>query len=431
MRKKILVVNPPVLSPMPLAAMEGLMGPYVLASRLRAEGRNADIFDFIQEPRQLDGFRDIRVEGVKKCGNFEEERFSKRIYYQGLSEEKYINFLKAYKPHEVRISALFTFYWQGAKIVYELTREFNSLIKIRLGGAYPLLTTEHAIKHFPDAEIILFRPDDTTRFRNIDISLYRKIPRMFPVLTSVGCPYKCKWCAVPLLEGSNMKFKDPGMVANDIEEKFYYGVKTFRFLDSHLLSDYECHFKVILQELIKRNIKAEFYSYGGLNPLFVTQEMLELMARAGFSRIQLPIETVNSETLKKNNRPVTVKAWLSCVEKLKKINMFEVVSYLLCGVPGQSIKEVYGTINFLEDNGVTPAPLFFTPIPATSYEDKRPLEDLHPFLFPCASSECPAGELEKICLNYHSTGEKLVSDMVRGDKHMYESGPSLPIGERQ
>jgi radical SAM superfamily enzyme YgiQ (UPF0313 family) len=431
MREKILVVNPPVLSPRPLPAMEGLMGPYVLTSYLREKGKDAEIFDFIQEPRRLDGFEDVRVSSVKRCGNFEEERLSKRIYQIGLSEEKYINFLRAYKPNEVWISCLFTFYWQGAKIVYDLTREFNPLIKIKLGGAYPTLATEHAIECFPDAEIILSRPEDPSRFADIDISLYRKIPRMFPILTSLGCPYACKWCAVPFLEGGTMKFKDPVLVVDDIEEKFYYGIETFRFLDSHLLADYENHFEVILEEIIRRNIKAEFYSYGGLNPLFVTQEMLELMARAGFTRIQLPIETVNEETLKLNRRPVSIKAWLECVKKLKKISCFEVVSYLLCGMPDQSIKEVYSTINFLEDNGVTPAPLFFTPIPATSYEEKRPLEDLHPFLFPCASSECPAEELEKICLNYHATGEKLVSDMLRGDRHIYDSGPSIPIGGRR
>ena len=228
-----------------------------------------------------------------------------------------------------------------------------------------------------------------------------------------------------------MRYKNPVSVADDIEEKTYYGIDTFRFLDSHLLAGYENHLKVILEEIIKRNIRAEFYSYGGLNPLFVTQEMLELMARAGCTRIQLPIETVNEETLKENRRPVSMKAWLECAKKLKRISRFEVVSYLLCGIPDQSIKEIYKTINFLEDNGVTPAPLFFTPIPATSYEEKRPLEDLHPFLFPCTSDICPSEELEKICLNYHATGEKLASDMLRGEKSIYDSGPSLPIGEKK
>ena len=431
MREKILVVNHPVLSPRPLPAMEGLMGPYVLASYLRHKGMEVDVFDFIQEPRALDGFEDVRVTGVKECGNFEREHLSKRIYENGLPGEKYTNFLRAYKPNEVWISSLFTFYWQGAKIVYDLTKEFNPLVKIKLGGAYPTLATEHAIEHFPDSEINISRPEDPARFADIDISLYRKIPRMFPVLTSLGCPYSCRWCAVPFLEGGTMRYKDSVSVVDDIEEKTYYGVDTFRFLDSHLLAGYENHFKVILEEIIKRKIKAEFYSYGGLNPLFVTQEMLELMARVGFTRIQLPIETVNEETLKENRRPVSMKAWLECARKLKRIKRFEVVSYLLCGMPDQSIEEVYKTINFLEDNGVTPAPLFFTPIPATCYEEKKPLEDLHPFLFPCASDVCPAEELEKICLNYHATGEKLASDTIRGDKRIYNSGPSLPVGEKK
>ena len=104
MREKILVVNPPVLSPRPLPAMEGLMGPYVLASYLREEGKDTEVFDFIQEPRRLDGFEDVRVSGVKKCGNFEEERISKRnmmMYSERLTEK---SLLKKSQPMSRRKS---------------------------------------------------------------------------------------------------------------------------------------------------------------------------------------------------------------------------------------------------------------------------------------------------------------------------------------
>ena len=425
MRKKILIVSPPLFSPKPLPNISGFMAAYVITSYLRSKGKEAEVYDFIQGGRRLDGFEDERIEGMQKCGNFECEHLSKRIYYVGNEEQKYINYLRAYRPNEVWISCLFTFYWQGAKLVYDITHDFNPLIKIKLGGAYPTLSREHAAQHFPRADIYESTPEDPIRFTNIDISLYRRIPRMFPILTSVGCPYKCEWCAVPYLEGNNMIFKDPMDVVHDIEEKFYYGVKVFRFLDSHLLANYENHFKIILEEIIKRDIKAEFYSYGGLNPLFTKEEILELMAKAGFTRIQLPIETINEDILKDNKRPVSIKAWLGTVYRLRRITRLEVVSYLLCGIPGQTIQEIYRTINFLEDNGVTPTPLFFSPIPGTRYEDERPLETLHPFLFSCASRDCPAEELEKILCNYRSTGQKLVSDVIKGNKKIYRSGPSI------
>jgi radical SAM superfamily enzyme YgiQ (UPF0313 family) len=400
------------------------MGPYAFASELKSQGLDVAMFDFITERRGLDGWTNVRVERVAKVGNFEAERLSKRVYYIGANERHYIKYLKAYKPDTVLISCLFTFYWEGAKLVYDVTREFDPDIRIYVGGNYPTLCYEHAREHFPEAGVVASRPDDRGKFRDIDIGFYKTIPRMFPILTSTGCPFSCSWCAAPNIEGKVMRFKDPSKVVEDIEQKYDFGVRSFRFIDSHLLADYENHFKVILEGLVKKPWRAELHSYGGLNPLSVTQEMLELMRDAGFVRIQLPLEVIDEKTLKDNNRPVSVRMWEAAVKKLKRIDRFQVVSYVLAGLPGQTIKDIYRAINFVEDYGVTPVPLFFTPIPGTKYEDPRPIENLHPYLFPYASNEMPAAELERIQENYY-TGGVHVSEIIKGTKTVYESGPAI------
>ena len=425
MRKKILIVNPPVFTPKPWNNVEnGSMGPYVLASSLKAKGEEVALFDFFTERRGLDGWEDVRVERVAKVGNFKSEHLSKRVYYIGLNERHYIEYLESYKPDWVFISCLFTFYWQGAKLVYDITRETNPDIEMFIGGNYPTLCVDHASERFPGIGTAVSAVEDPRRFADIDLGFYKTIPRMFPILTSIGCPHSCSWCAVPKLEGSAMQFKDPLKVVDDIEKKYNFGVRSFRFIDSHLLANYETHFKVILEELAKKPWKAELYSYGGLNPLYVTQEMLELMAQAGFVRIQLPVEVIDEDVLKNNNRPVSTKMWEVAVKKLKRIKRFQVVSYVLAGLPGQTIKDIYRAINFVEDYGVTPVPLFFTPIPGTRYEDPRPLEDLHPYLFPYASDDMPVAELERIQENYF-TGGIYVSEVIKGSKTVYESGPAI------
>ncbi|MDP2942203.1 MAG: B12-binding domain-containing radical SAM protein, partial [Candidatus Omnitrophota bacterium] len=424
MSLKVLIVNPPVYTPKPWNGLDtSLMGPYVLASQLKPENMEIKVFDFVSERRGLDGWEDVRVERVAKVGNYKKECLQKRIYYMGSSERHYIDYVKAYRPNIVLISCLFTFYWEGAKLVYDLTRDISPLILITIGGNYPALCPEHARANFPEAHVKIYNDKPPDRFFNIDLGFYNAIPRMFPILTSVGCPFSCKWCAVPFLEGNKMQFKDPRKVVEDMETKYRLGVRSFRFIDSHLLADYENHFKAILEELVKKPWRAELHSYGGLNSLYVTQEMLELMAEAGFVRIQLPIETSDEKTLKDNNRPVSAGMWEAAVKKLKRINRFQVVSYVLAGLPGQTIEDIYRTINFVEGHGVTPVPLFFTPIPTTRYEDPRPLEDLHPYLFPCASDDMPASELERIQEKYY-TGGVHVSEIIKGSKTVYESGPA-------
>ena len=419
MSKRILVVNPPSFAIKPIAESEMIFAaPYAIASDLKSRGIDCQLFDFIEEKPDLDGHDSNRIDGVQRCGNFENELISKHVYYVGKNPKHYINFLKAYHPDEVWISVLFTYNWQAARLVADLTREFNPLIKIRLGGAYATLCTDHAKQNVGVDEVEVSCPEDPRRFKKISFNLYRSLPSFFPVLTSVGCPFGCGWCAVHKLEGQTMQFKDPVEVLDDIEEKYCYGVTRFKFLDSNILANYDNHLKVILQGIIKRGIKAIFRSYGGINPLFATQDKLELMAQANFVDVQIPLETINEDVIKSNNRAVSIQQWTEAVEKFNKIKRFSLSSFILCGMPEQTIQEIYKAINFVKDHGVKPSPLFFTPIPGTRYEDRsKPLEQLHPYLFPYASNKMLVRDLDQLLANYTQTG-CYAPDYIKGERYI-------------
>ena len=100
-KKRILIVNPPVFTPKPWNSADcSPMGPYVLASGLRRREVDCALFDFLTERRDLDGWTDVRVESVAKVGNYEHEHLLKRIYYIGVNERRYIEYLHAYNPEE-------------------------------------------------------------------------------------------------------------------------------------------------------------------------------------------------------------------------------------------------------------------------------------------------------------------------------------------
>ena len=145
MFKKILIINPPAFSPKPYIEEEYIfMAPYVLASNLRCQHIDCQIYNFIEEKTELCGYENDRIERIAKCGNFTNELISKPVRYIGKHEKFYIEYLKAYKPNEVWISSFFTYNWQATKFVADLTREFNPLIKIKIGGIYPTLCYKHA-----------------------------------------------------------------------------------------------------------------------------------------------------------------------------------------------------------------------------------------------------------------------------------------------
>lgn len=427
MKSRILVVNPPSYAVRPIVEQEYIyMAPYVLASDLKAKGVECQVFDFIAEKLELNGWGDnLRIDRVEKCGNFDNEFISKHVYFVGKRERNYVDYLKAYKPNEVWISVLYTYNWQAAQFVAGITREFNPLIKIRVGGTYVTLCPEHAKANIDADEFIISKHDDMRRFQNIDLTFYRDIPRTFPIQTSVGCPFNCGWCAVNVLEGNKVIFKDPYAVVDDLEEKYYYGVSNFRFLDSHLLANYDNHFKIIMQEIIKRKLKLILCSYGGINALFLKQEMLELMAQSGFKNLSIPLESIDEDVLRDNNRSVSLPQWEKAIKMIQKVKGFTVYTYVLCGMPSQDIKTIYRAINYARSLGVSAAPLFFTPIPQTRYEDKDiKLERLHPYLFPYASQKQTVKDMEQILVNYYNR-ENYAPDYIDGK----ESNKNNTIGE--
>ena len=423
-QKKILIVNPPVFTPKPYYESDLIsMAPYVLASHLKHQGRECHVFDFIEDRSRLCGHQNDRTHRVAQCGNFKDELISKPIRYVGRHEKFYIEYLKGYNPTEVWISSLFTYNWEASKFVTDLTRNFNKDIYIKLGGVYASLCCEHAKNNIDIDEISVADCNDPIRFTKININLYKSFPTTFSILTSFGCPFNCAWCAVPSLEGHKMKFRNPIEVVDDIEEKYLLGVKQIRFMDSNLLANYDNHFKIILQELIKRKIKVILCSYGGINPLYVNQEMLELMKEAGFLNIQLPLETIDGDLIRENNRQLIPEKWAQTISCLKRIKGFSVSSYLLCGLPGQKTSDIYRSMAFIKDYGAEPRPLFFTPIPGTKYEDKtKRLEDLHPYLFPYASNDMKVKDLEQILVNSYTKGCH-IPEYIEGEKHT--SSPAI------
>ena len=68
-----------------------------------------------------------------------------------------------------------------------------------------------------------------------------------PIFTSIGCPYRCSFCASHLLSG-DFRQREPGQVIDEIE---YYchkrHVRHFAFFDDALLVNSERHISVILK----------------------------------------------------------------------------------------------------------------------------------------------------------------------------------------
>jgi radical SAM superfamily enzyme YgiQ (UPF0313 family) len=135
------------------------------------------------------------------------------------------------------------------------------------------------------------------RYDLIDINAYNDMPLQF----SRGCPFQCDFCDVTLMLGRKVRTKSPEQILNELQVIYDTGWRrAVFFVDDNLIGNVS-KAKNLLRKLIpwmeERGYPFEFYTQASVN-LAADDELLNLMARAGFYRVFLGIETPDKESLK-------------------------------------------------------------------------------------------------------------------------------------
>jgi hypothetical protein len=344
--------------------------------------------------------------GNRSCGNWEKEKISRPLFRIGRPIERYVEKLLEFKPDQVMITCTFTYMWEGVKEAIDITRKVLPNTKISIGGVYPALVPDHATLLGAD-EIVPRMPSQEKDFIWTDLSTFEDIPCVIDVLTSMGCPNSCGYCAVSIIEGQKRIRRDPIDVVDELEYYSNNGIKFIRILDSNLICDYDIHFKKILEEIVRRNLKLSLSSYGGVEAKFITSETLDLMKKAGFTGMNVPLESASTKLLSRWNRKLDPGDWKEIATRVKRADM-HIRSFVMIGCLSQTTSDVMDTIKFVEDIGIVPIALPFTPIPRTPeffrslqhLKDGWTLEELHPLLFPLANDEMKAEDLDRIFNKY-------------------------------
>jgi len=122
------------------------------------------------------------------------------------------------------------------------------------------------------------------------------------VHTKRGCPYLCHFCLYNKIEGHNQRYREPVEIVNEIESlNKNYGVSKIWFTDAQFCSTRRSthHVEMILDEIIKRNLKIEWTGYIRLN--YLTPELAQKMLQSGLASLDLSFtgtqEMINSLTL--------------------------------------------------------------------------------------------------------------------------------------
>lgn len=196
----------------------------------------------------------------------------------------------------------------------------------------------------------------------------KKKPILF-LVTSRGCPYSCNYC--PYMVFGTYRTRKVEKVVDEMEFMIdRYGVKGIVFRDP-VFSLKKDRTRELAQEIIKRGISVDLVCETRLDKL--DEETLELLHKAGLKAIEVGIESVNSEILRKAMRkPVEIEHQEAIAKFCKKIGI-NVVAFYILGFLNDNEKTILETIEYARRLDTFAAQFtIFTPYPGTGlYESVK------------------------------------------------------------
>lgn len=193
----------------------------------------------------------------------------------------------------------------------------------------------------------------------------------FPMITSRGCPFACRYCSSSLFLGRRFRARSAKNVVDEMEwlvEDF--GAKHIGFGDDTFTLNRKRVFE-ICDEIKKRGLDVEWSCSSRVDT--INEEMLRKMKEAGCSVIYYGVESANKEILNKYYRKrIKLDAVKRVIEMTKKMGIETVCSFII-GAPHETKKDMKDTLKFaIKLNPDYAQFSILTPYPGTEiYEEAK------------------------------------------------------------
>lgn len=401
---RVLLINPWIYDFAAYDLWMRPMGLLYIAAVLKREGIDTDFIDCLDRYDPDLRMSPIKMPKDKKDGRGEfcKEEIEKpdlvkdvpRKYSRyGITEELFMEKLEKIKnPDCIFVTSMMLYWYPGTVRIIKIAKEKFPDSLIVLGGIYPTLAYNHS-KKYTGADIVVKGQDINQVLDLLEenfpgfnrkytyksfkdypfpyLSVYNHLA-FIPLLTSLGCPYNCSFCASKLIS--------PDFVQRDINPVFdelYFHYRKFKakhlvFFDDALLVNKEKHINVLLERIIQKRLLLKIHTPNGIHPAHIDRETANLMKKAGFETVRLSLESVGKNRIRDIQGKVNTASFSSAVNFLEKagFDRKKLECYIIMDLPGQKVEEVIETMIFAASNGVKIRLASYSPIPGTSDYEK-------------------------------------------------------------
>jgi len=189
----------------------------------------------------------------------------------------------------------------------------------------------------------------------IDIKKYSSMSLQY----SRGCPFDCEFCDIIILNGHKPRTKSKEQIYAELNALYNHGWRGGVFIvDDNFIGNKKKLKAEILPALIEwskeKRYAFAFYTEASIN-LADDEELMQMMAEAGFDRVFIGIESTNEESLGECNKLQNIDRDLA--ESVKKIQNhgFEVQGGFIVGFDSDPVSIFRSQINFIQRSGIATA----------------------------------------------------------------------------
>jgi radical SAM superfamily enzyme YgiQ (UPF0313 family) len=398
MKKRVLFINPWIYD---FAAYDYWLKPVGLlyiASLLNKLGVEVILLDLLdRHSKELKAFLRTEIKdrffGTGKF-HFEEiektallkqiPRIYKRYGFPLKLTEKILERFSTEKFDAIFVTSTLTYWYPGVWDTIKLVKKYFPSVPVVLGGIYTSLFPKHAEKSGADYVLkstsMEVAQNIIEKILKVDIpeslikNWFQELMPMYELydglkyavlLTSLGCPFKCSYCASWKLQ-PDFKVNNPIEVVKYIERLSLKGVEDIVFFDDAILVAKE-NFKKLLKLIISEGLNTlRYHLPNGLHVRLVDEETARLLKIANFKTVILAVETLDPLLQRKTSNKLISEDFYRAVNILKKEGFSdELKVYLLINIPGQNEEDVLRSINVCHELGLRIYLNEYTPIPFT------------------------------------------------------------------
>lgn len=206
----------------------------------------------------------------------------------------------------------------------------------------------------------------------LPISKYQALGFPISIITSRGCPNKCIFCLGRKMVGFKSRFRDPKLVADEIESILSMGFSRINIADD-LFTANKHRVRAVCEEILNRGIVFDWSAFARVDT--VNEETLRLMRKAGCDAVSFGIESGNSEMLKSIRKGITLDQARHAVALCKKVGMMAHASFIV-GLPGESAETMNDTLTFAKELNIEHGYHMLAPFPGTTLRERVEEYDL-------------------------------------------------------